>query len=132
MYQPAPLLDDDGNPVNDDDGNPVYQGVTPMINPDYDHTRQYISRADRPEWAATGMLGVLAVIDDGTCEVNRYCTIDDHGVATKADKDAINKYRVINRKSDDVVEIVFIQSGFFTKKRLPFFRLTFCLLDKIT
>ena len=94
-------------PVYDDEGNPVYEGTQPIYNPDYDPTIPYIPRADRPEWAAVGMLGVLAVRDDGTCEVNDYCTVNENGIATKADENSINKYRVIQRNTEDVVEVVF-------------------------
>lgn len=94
-------------PIYDDEGNPVYEGTKPIYNPDYDPSIPYINRADRPEWAAIGMLGVLAVRDDGTCEVNDYCTVNENGIATKANKNSINKYRVIQRNTENVVEIVF-------------------------
>lgn len=72
-------------------------------NPEYDATKEYIQRADRPEWDAVGMLGVLAVRDDGTCEVNGYCGVTDGGIATKAE----TGYRVIERVNDHIVKIVF-------------------------
>lgn len=72
-------------------------------NPNYDSTQTYISREDRPEWDAVGMLGVLAVRDDGTCEVNGYCGVADGGIATKAE----TGYRVIERVNDHIVKIVF-------------------------
>ena len=111
-YEPAQKYEIDPEtgkeiPVYDDKGNPVYEGTKPVYNPDYDPTIPYISRADRPEWAAVGMLGVLAVREDGTCEVNDYCTINQNGIATKANKDSLFKYRVIKRNAEDVVEIVF-------------------------
>lgn len=111
-YEPAQLYDLDPEtgemkPVYDEDGNPIYQGTKPVYNPEYDSTIPYINRADRPEQAAIGMLGVLAVRDDGTCEVNSYCTISNNGIATKADNNSIYKYRVIKRNSDNIIEIVF-------------------------
>lgn len=72
-------------------------------NPNYDSTQTYISREDRPEWDAVGMLGVLSVRDDGTCEVNGYCGVADGGIATKAE----TGYRVIERVNDHIVKIVF-------------------------
>ena len=72
-------------------------------NPEYDATKEYIQRADRPEWDAVGMLGVLSVRDDGTCEVNGYCGVADGGIATKAE----TGYRVIERVNDHIVKIVF-------------------------
>jgi hypothetical protein len=73
------------------------------INPDYDNTQEYIGRENRKEWSSVGMLGVLPVRDDGTCEVNGYCKVADGGIATKA----TSGYRVIERVSDNVVKIVF-------------------------
>ena len=54
---------------------------------------EYIQRSNRPEWNAVGMLGVLAVRDDGTCKVNGFCTLADGGIATASDKG----YRVVKR-----------------------------------
>ena len=112
IYQPTQKMEyneetGEMEPVYDEQGNPVYEGTAPVINPNYDPTIPYISRADRPEWSAIGMLGVLAVIDDGTCEVNKYCTINSNGIATKANAGAIIKYRVIKRKTENVIDIVF-------------------------
>ena len=64
-----------------------------IINPDYDPDKEYISREDRPEWAPVGMMGKLVVVDDGTCEVNGFCSAGQDGIATKAD----NGYRVMKR-----------------------------------
>lgn len=44
-----------------------------IINPDYDSSKEYISRFDRPEWSPVGILGVLSVIQDDTCKANEYC-----------------------------------------------------------
>ena len=72
-------------------------------NPDYDPSQSYIQRADRPEWAAVGMLGVLSVRDDGTCQVNGYCSVTDGGIATASE----NGYRVIQRVNDHIVKVIF-------------------------
>jgi hypothetical protein len=74
-----------------------------IVNPDYDPTKKYIHRSDRPEWDAVGMLGVLAVRDDGTCVINGYCQVADGGIATKSD----TGYRVISRVNDHIVKIIF-------------------------
>lgn len=75
----------------------------PMINPEYNYTRNYISRENRKEWSLVGMLGMIAVYDDGTCVINGYCKPNDNGVATKSD----TGYRVIERVSDNVVKVLF-------------------------
>jgi hypothetical protein len=72
-------------------------------NPDYDPTREYIQRQDRPEWDAVGMLGVLSVRDNGECQVNGYCELVDGGTVVPSE----TGYRVIKRVSDNVVKIVF-------------------------
>jgi hypothetical protein len=93
------LKDDFGSCVSETkDGIKIFKE-----NPQYDSTKEYIQRADRPEWDAVGMLGVLAVRDDGTCEVNGYCGVADGGIATKAE----TGYRVIERVNDHIVKIVF-------------------------
>ncbi len=84
-----------------------------VINSEYDSTREYVSRKDRPEWAAIGMVGVLAVRDDGTCKVNGYCKVADGGIATSTtgemtieDGKIVKGYRVIKRVSDNVIKVV--------------------------
>ena len=100
--------------VFDEDGNPVYEGTRPKLNPDYDYTQKYISRFDRPEWAAIGMLGVLAVYDDGSCQVNGYCKVATGGIATAAEGEymlaegkILRGYRVIERVADDIIKVIF-------------------------
>lgn len=112
IYEPAPkmeeILDDDGNPTGEYvEIEGEYEGTRPKLNPDYDHTKKYISRFDRPEWAPVGMLGVLAVRHDGTAKVNGYVTVAEGGIATACDKNAENSYRVIKANTDSVVEIIF-------------------------
>ncbi len=117
IYEPAPLveevIDEEGHPtgefkeVFDEEGNPVYQGTRPVLNPNYDHTKPYTNRADRPEWSAVGMLGVLPVRHDGTAKVNGYVTVNKEGIATACEKSHENSYRVIHENADDVVEIIF-------------------------
>lgn len=72
-------------------------------NPDYDDSKPYAPRKERPEWSAIGMLGVLSVYDDGTCQVNGYCKCSDNGVATSSE----DGYRIIARVSDNIIKIVF-------------------------
>ena len=74
-------------------------------NPNYDPTKQYVHRSERPEWSAIGMIGVLSVVDDGTCEVGGYCTCSDNGIATKAEPSRFN-YKVIERVSDNIIKAV--------------------------
>ena len=112
MYEPAPkmieILDNEGNSTGEyEEVEGEYEGTRPILNPDYDPTQEYVSRFDRVEWSPVGMLGVLAVLHDGTAEVNGYVTVNDEGIATKCTRDTRNSYRVIKKVSDTVVEVIF-------------------------
>lgn len=72
-------------------------------NPGYDPEQQYIPREQRPEWSAVGLLGVVSVRDDGTCQVNGCCTVAEGGIATATDFG----FRVIQRVNDHIVKIIF-------------------------
>lgn len=112
MYEPAPkiieILDSEGNPTGEyEEVEGEYEGTRPILNPDYDPTQEYVSRFDRVEWSPVGMLGVLAVLHDGTAEINGYVTVNNEGIATKCTRDTRNSYRVIKKVSDKVVEVIF-------------------------
>ena len=112
QYEPAPKYryneeTKEEELVFDEQGNQIYEGMKPVYNSNYDASQVYIPRRDRAEQAPVGMLGVLSVRDDGTCEVNGYCTVAEGGIATKATSESINKYRVIGRKTNNVIEVVF-------------------------
>ena len=112
IYEPAPkmieILDNEGNPTGEyEEVKGEFEGTRPKLNPEYDPTKQYISRFDRAEWSPVGMLGMLAVLHDGTAEVNGYVTVNNEGIATKCTRDTRNSYRVIKKVSDKVVEVIF-------------------------
>ena len=74
-----------------------------VLNPDYNTDLEYVSREERPEWDAIGIVGKLVVVDDGTCQVNGYCYPNIDGIATASqDKTA---YRVIERLDDNHIRI---------------------------
>ena len=112
IYEPAPkmieILDSEGNPTGEyEEVEGEFEGTRPKLNPEYDHTKSYISRLDRKEWSPVGMLGVLAVRHDGTAQVNGYVTVSADGIATACEKSVENAYRVIKSNTDSVVEIIF-------------------------
>lgn len=74
------------------------------LNPDYNPEQEYVPREYRQEWAAVGMIGQIIVIDDGTCEVNGYCTVAEKGIATKAT--GITSYRVMSRIDENHIKIL--------------------------
>lgn len=77
-----------------------------VLNPDFDPNREYVHRADRPEWDTIGMLGVLTVYDDGTCQVNGFCKCNNDGIATACER-GFDTYRVIERVNENLVKVVF-------------------------
>lgn len=76
---------------------------TILPNPDYDPEQEYIERKDRQEWDCVGMLGALAVRDNGKCKVNGFCECGKDGIAVPAE----TGYRVIARVSKNVVKVIF-------------------------
>lgn len=75
----------------------------PKQNPEYNASRPYVKRADRPEWQIVGMMGKLYVRDDGSCMVNGYADVKD-GIATKAS--GKTNMRVMERITDNIVRVL--------------------------
>lgn len=93
----------------DKDGNIIIEAHTESqqkINPDYDNSLTYESRSSRPEWAMVGMFGKLVVEDDGTCEVNGYCTPSENGIATISNDRT--RYRVMSRIDEQHVKVLIL------------------------
>ena len=107
IVEESEIIGEEYKPVFDENNNPVYIGFTERLNPEYDSNQEYISRNDRSEWDAIGMLGVLPVTQDGSLVVNAYATVNENGIATTCEKTHDNSYRVINIISDNVAEIIF-------------------------
>ena len=76
----------------------------PKLNPNFDSTKEYINRANRPEWATVGMMGKLYVRDNGTCEVNGYAMAGENGIATKSEEKT--NMRVLNRVNENVIRVL--------------------------
>ena len=74
-----------------------------ILNPDYDPTQEYVSREDRPEWVAVGLIGKLVVIDDGTCQAGGYCKVANGGTATLSE----NGWKVLKRIDDNHIQILY-------------------------
>ena len=111
ITEPAPKMELDKETgeykqVLDEDGNIVYEGTRFKLNPDYDPSKPYVKRSDRKEWAAIGMLGVLSVDQDGTCEVNGYACCNKDGIATKCNRTDPGAYRVIAKISDSIIKVI--------------------------
>ena len=91
----------------DEEGNIITEEHTekqPMINPEWDKTKNYIPRSERPEWSAVGVLGKLIVYDDGTLSPGDICRPGEGGIAVKSIE---NGYSVLKRVAKDKVLIWF-------------------------
>ena len=75
----------------------------PKQNPNYDSSKPYERRSDRPEWQIVGMRGKLYVRDNGTCEVNGYATVDN-GIAIKSTEKT--NMRVMERVTENIVRVL--------------------------
>lgn len=73
----------------------------PILNPEWNPNEPYVERIVRPEWDAIGLMGKLLCRDDGTCEVNGYCSPNDEGIATSD----TTGYRVMRRVSENIIEV---------------------------
>lgn len=67
-----------------------------------DRDDNYTSRLERPEWGIVGLVGKLVVVDDGTCEVNGYCSPAAGGVATASE----TGYRVMARLDETHIKVL--------------------------
>lgn len=84
-------------------GRLIYdESHNPIVSKNYNDTLEYVPRGARKEYSKVGLLGQLVVQDDGTCEVNGYCTASVNGVATKSD----SSYRVIKRIDETHIKII--------------------------
>ena len=92
--------------VTDEDGKviiPEHTETQPVLNPDWDKTREYIPRCKRCEWVAVALMGQILVRDDGTCKENGYCKPNDEGIATASSEG----YRVMKRTGKNQVLVLF-------------------------
>ena len=79
------------------------------LNPDYDGTKPYKARTERPEWDAVGLLGKLVAVDDGTCQVDGYCTVGEEGGATASE--TRTRFRVMKRLDGGHVQVMILPSA---------------------
>ena len=82
-------------------------GIRWKENPEYDSSKEYIPREQRPEWGLVGLIGTICVIDDGSCEVNGYCKCSDNGIAVSS----TSGYRVIQRVSENIIKVIIKGDG---------------------
>jgi hypothetical protein len=99
-YEEVPMLDEKDEQGDTLIGNMIKAAV---INSDFDASRSYVPRIERPEWVTVGLIGKLLVRDDGTCVKNGYCRPKSDGIATAAS----SGYRVIKRTGANQIKVLF-------------------------
>lgn len=75
----------------------------PILNPKWDPHIKYIPRTKRQEWVAVGLLGQIAVRDDGSCTPGGYCSPGKGGIA----KSTQSGYKVLERMGKNQILILF-------------------------
>ena len=100
QFQCEPILDKNGNVIKE---AWVETSYAPLVSSDYDPSKPYIKRENRPEWQIVGMMGKLYVRDDGSCVVNGYADVVN-GIATKAT--GKTNMRVMERINDSIIRVL--------------------------
>ena len=88
-----------------------YEDV-PIVNPEFDPDKCFVAREDRKEFATISSKGKVVLIDDGTCQVNKFATVGPGGIATHSDDNVA--VRVMKRVDENHVK-VFIDASFLIK-----------------
>lgn len=78
--------------------------IYPKMNPNYDPDQEYISRENRKEWDAVGLLGKLHVNDDGSSVVGGYVKVGTDGVVTFSEEKT--NMRVMKRITDNIILVM--------------------------
>lgn len=85
--------------------------VVPVINEQFDKSRIYKKRSDRPEWVRVNLLGKCIVVDDGTCQPGQLCTVGENGIAVPTEATNnwpyVNKFRVLDRLTENTIMIFY-------------------------
>ncbi|MEY8236050.1 peptidase G2 autoproteolytic cleavage domain-containing protein [Lachnospiraceae bacterium 66-29] len=67
---------------------------------------QKINFKKRREWDYVGMLGVLPVRNDGTCQPGQFCKCGKDGIATLTKVRGFDTYMVLERISENIVSVI--------------------------
>ena len=100
-------VDKDGNVLWEDH----YEDVE-IMGEDFDSSKPYVERWERQEYATISSKGKVVLIDDGTCQVDKFATVGPGGIATHSDDNVA--VRVMKRVDDTHVK-VFIDASFLVK-----------------
>ena len=81
--------------------------IVPVINDEYDSSKEYKKRTDRQEWVRVNLLGKCIVVDNGKCQPGKYCLVGKDGVAIPSYSNVNYGYYVIDRLTENTIMIFF-------------------------
>lgn len=87
--------------------------LSPILNDEYDKSKEYVQRSKRNEWCQVTLLGKAIVEDNGECKGGEFCTLysgnDESKIGTvvPAKEDDEFKLYVMNRVSDKTILVFF-------------------------
>ena len=82
----------------DNFGRYIVNAIGDMVeNPEYDNTKTYIPREQRPEWSTVSILGKVYVRHDGNVQTGGFATLGENGIATSG----TSGYRVLKRVDNE-------------------------------
>ena len=85
--------------------------IVPIINDEYDPSKEYVRRSERSEWVRVNLIGKCIVVDNGECQPGKFCTVGENGIAKPTDISRgmpyVNKWYVIDRLTDNTIMIFF-------------------------
>lgn len=90
-----------------------WQHYIPIENQQFDNTKEYVKRSNRPEWVRVNLLGKCIVEDDGNCQPGEYCTLykgkvkAKQGTVKPATEKSEIKFYVLRRISAKTVLILY-------------------------
>lgn len=99
----------------DEEGNVLWEDHYEEIEiqgEDFDPEKQFIERWERQEYSTISSKGKVVLIDDGTCQVDKFATVGPGGIATHSDDNVA--VRVMKRVDENHVK-VFIDAAFLIK-----------------
>lgn len=93
--------------TTDENGNvvPAHTEKRWILNPEYNPELEYVSRDERKEWSAVGLVGKLVAYQDGTCVAGGFCTVGNNGTATASLDN--NGYKVLKVIDSEHVLVMF-------------------------
>ena len=89
-----------------------WEHYIPIPNKQYDSSKNYVKRTNRPEWVRVTLIGKAIVEDNGECKAGEFCTPYTgkvktlRGTVVPAQADSKHKYYVLERLSEKTILVL--------------------------